>query len=53
MKAELEELEGLESMESKENMELRRDNLLLSDAVTELQAKVRREAYEKVIQLNN
>lgn len=40
MKAELEELEGLESVECKENMQLRRDNLLLNDEVTEMQARV-------------
>lgn len=41
LQAELEEVGGLKTIGSQENVGLRRDNLLLSDQVTELQVKVR------------
>lgn len=40
LKAEIEQLEGLEHVESNENICLRRDKVLLSDEVAELQEKV-------------
>jgi len=42
LQAELEEIGGLKSMGSQENVQLRRDNLLLSDKVNDIQAKLRR-----------
>ena len=42
LQAELDEVGGLKTIGSQENASLRRDNLLLSDQVTELQAKVRK-----------
>jgi len=51
LKAEIEQLEGLENVESNENISLRRDKVLLSDEVAELQEKVKeKETQTKILQ---
>jgi len=41
LKANLEEVEGRESLESRDNVELRRDNVMLTDKINNLQRKLR------------